>query len=85
MLYHQSATAWASDTAGATVGRALMQSDGDFVVLNGAGARQCSSNTGGSIGAFIVLKNNGAVVIYDANGAPLRSSPGIDSICQPVP
>lgn len=48
-----------------------MQRDGNFVIYNGFSLRASfSTHMEGHGGAFIVLQDDGNLVIYDANGPP---------------
>jgi alpha-tubulin suppressor-like RCC1 family protein len=62
---------WSSDTAGSTVGEAVMQSDGNFVVYNADWARQWDSVTYGHPNGYLVMQDDGAIYIYSDDGVPL--------------
>jgi hypothetical protein len=73
--YEGSTALWNSGTgtAGSTV---IMQSDGNLVIYSGATAKW-SSGTGGNSGAYLILNNNGALMIDSSSGAILWAVPGI--------
>ena len=54
---------WASDTAGASSTRAVMQGDGNFVVYTGDQAIW-ASETDGHEGAYVRLQDDGNLVVY---------------------
>jgi hypothetical protein len=58
---------WASNTVG-TAGAAQMQGDGNLVVYDGTFVTRWNSNTVGAAGAFLVVQDDGNVVIYPAGG-----------------
>jgi len=67
---------WSSGTYGTSAGRTIMQSDGNFVVYNAAGAPVFHTYTFGNPGAFLRLQNNGSITIFRAyDQARLWSSP----------
>jgi pimeloyl-ACP methyl ester carboxylesterase len=55
---------WASGTAGAPVGWAELQVDGNFVIYGGS-APQWASGTDGNPGAYLQVHDNGEVVIHE--------------------
>jgi hypothetical protein len=57
---------WASNTNGKAVSKAIMQTDGNFVVYGYPNALW-ASNTNGKPGSYITLQNDGNVVIYQPN------------------
>lgn len=72
VLYHNGVgPIWASDTAGTSAGRALMQADGNFVIYDGSGAPVWHTGTPDNPGAYLVVQNDGNVVLYSAGGGVL--------------
>jgi aqualysin 1 len=55
-------------------GVAIMQTDGNFVVYNSAGAAVWASGTGGNPGAFLRVQSDGNVVVYSGSGRALWST-----------
>jgi hypothetical protein len=45
-----------------------MQGDGNFVVYDGSFVAKWQSNTAGAAGAFLVVQDDGNVVIYPTGG-----------------
>jgi hypothetical protein len=45
-----------------------MQTDGNFVVYNEGGIAVWATGTGGSSGAFLVLQDDGNLVVRDSSG-----------------
>jgi hypothetical protein len=62
---------WATNTGGASVGRAELQGDGNFVLYDGQNAARFASNTPGNPNSRMVLQNDGNLVIYASNGQPV--------------
>jgi hypothetical protein len=60
---------WATDTAGISPGQVVMH--GNLVMLDAAGAVVWASGTGGNPGAFLVVQDDGNVVIYRPDGQPV--------------
>ncbi len=48
-----------------------MQSDGNFVVYSAANSPLWASNTGGTLGASLVVAANGSVTVESDSGSPL--------------
>ena len=65
---------WASGTnpSGA---RAVMQDDGNFVVYNGSGTALWATGTSGSPGAYLSLRDTGALSVVSAAGSHLWAGP----------
>jgi hypothetical protein len=81
--YNASGTAiWWSGTSGQTVTQAVMQSDGNFVLYNGA-TPVLSTHTSGHPGAFLTVGNDGNLVISQG-GAPLWTSNSAQTTVLPV-
>lgn len=59
---------WASGTHGRAVSRAIMQTDGNFVIYGYPGAIW-ASNTNGWHNAYLIVQNDGNVVIYGSKAA----------------
>jgi len=59
---------WASNTYGRQASRAIMQSDGNFVIYAPNGPAFWATGTNGSPGATLLLQNDGNVVIYRPDG-----------------
>lgn len=55
---------WSSATTGRGGVRAIMQSDGNFVIYDGANRAVWSSNTAGRPGSYASVENTGKFVIY---------------------
>ena len=62
---------WGSRTDGLSVGRCVMQADGNLVVYDGAGAPRWASETWRHPGSKLIVQNDGNAVIYTTNGAPV--------------
>jgi hypothetical protein len=65
---------WWTGTLGAP-GRAAMQPDGNFVVYDAGGTPRWHTYTFGNVGAYLSMQNNGAIVVYRADGYRLWGSP----------
>lgn len=69
---------WASNTSGVPGARAVMQPDGNFVILDySTGENQgaiFSTGTSGNSGATLTIQNDGAVVVRSRTGAQLFNS-----------
>ncbi len=66
VVYAADGTAlWASDTSGASAGRAEMQTDGNFVVYDAAGVPLWASDTYAP-GGYVTVRNGGFLMLYDA-------------------
>ena len=61
--------AWASNTAGRSVGAAVMRDDGNLVVQDASTAAVWTSGTGDHPGSRLVVQDDGNVVIYRPDGA----------------
>ena len=64
VLYGPSGPVWASNTTGASAGRAEMQGDGNLVVYDASSTPVWASGTDGHNGAFLSIHENGNLVIY---------------------
>ena len=62
---------WTSGTGGIAPQQALMQTDGNFIIVDAGGGIPWQTNTGGNAGARIVLQNDGNLVIFGGDGTPL--------------
>jgi hypothetical protein len=62
---------WASDSAGSSAGRAVMQGDGNLVVFDAMSRVVFATNTSSHPGARLVMQNDGNLVIYDTNGVAI--------------
>ena len=62
---------WSTDTAGTTPGQALLQTDGNFVVVDDTGVVRWSSGTPGNLNAYLAVQDDGNVVIYGSEGQPV--------------
>lgn len=73
VLYdHRNQTAlWSTNTAGTTVGQAIMQSDGNFVLYDGDGDARWASGTSGNPKAYLLVQNDGNIVVYSPDGRSL--------------
>jgi hypothetical protein len=65
------AALWHTSTDGTSPGEAILQTDGNFVVYDGAGTARWSSGTGGHPNAYLVVQSDGNVVIFDSNDQPI--------------
>ncbi len=65
---------WASQTAGTSVGQAVMQDDGNFVIYDAHGNGMWHTGTNGNPGAVLTLQEDGNLVVYTASGVPIWSS-----------
>jgi len=52
---------------------AIMQDDGNLVVISAAGKPLWASRTGGNSGAYLVIQNDGNLVIYRSDGKSIWS------------
>jgi hypothetical protein len=59
---------WLTGTGGSSPGQAILQTDGNFVVYDGAGTPLWQSHTGGNPGGSMILQEDGNLVIYGSNG-----------------
>ena len=77
VLYDQrsGAVKWASNTDGATAGRAALQRDGRFVVYDAEGTPRWTSGSGPGRGAVLVLQDDGNVVVRGQDGAIYTAAP----------
>ncbi len=57
---------WASDTAGASAGRAELQTDGNFVVYDGAGVPVWDTGSDAP-GGYLTVRTGGYLMLYDAS------------------
>jgi hypothetical protein len=56
---------WQSGTEGHSGARAVLQSDGNFVIYSASNAILWASNTAGNPGTTLAVQNDGNVVLYD--------------------
>lgn len=68
VLYGPSGYIWASNTSGQSVGRAVMQGDGNLVVYDAGNVARWSSVTAGNAGATFQLDNTGLARVVRTNG-----------------
>lgn len=68
--YYESTAIWASNT-GSSVGQVTMQG-GNLVMFDANGSHVWDSGTGNSLGGYLVIHDNGDLVIYDSTGAPKK-------------
>lgn len=74
VLYYYNVGLWSTVTAGnPSINRAIMQGDGNFVLYDTNNVGRWSTITAGYPGSYIVLQNDGNLVIYQ-NGVPRWSS-----------
>jgi hypothetical protein len=66
---------WTSGSATQNTWRTYMQPDGNFVVYSAFGQAGFSTNTEGNPGAYIVMEDSGCLVVYDATGNQLWTTP----------
>jgi hypothetical protein len=64
---------WTANTAGTAPGQALLQTDGNFVVVDAAGVVRWSSGTPGNLNAYLAVQDDGNLVIYGSGGQPIWS------------
>ena len=69
---------WSSNTSGVPGARAVMQPDGNFVILDYSTGENrgaiFSTGTSGNPGAMLTIQNDGAVVVRSRSGAQLFNS-----------
>lgn len=58
---------WASGTDGSNAMRAIMQSNGNFVLYDFLGDALWASGTNGKPGSFLIIQDDGNLVIYQPN------------------
>ena len=64
---------WASNTQGVSGARAVMQSDGNFVVYNPNWQPVWASGTG-VWGSYLIVQDDGNLVVYTSGGSPVWAS-----------
>ena len=69
--YGPTGSLWQSGTAWWGATRAVMQSDGNFVIYKANGSVLCATRTYNNPGAHIEVQNDGNLVIYTSGGAPI--------------
>jgi pseudomonalisin len=74
VLYSNGNPVWTPFTQGNPGAKAVMQSDGNFVIYNVQGRPLWWSGTGGNPGARIFLQDDSNLVIYSNGGVPLWQS-----------
>lgn len=62
---------WATGTNGKGGYQAVMQTNGDLVVLNSSGTQIWHSNTAGNAGAYLAIQGDGNLVIYTTANKPI--------------
>ena len=67
---------WFTNTAGATGGVFVMQSDGNLVIKDAQNVVRWQSATAGNPGAYFGVRGDGNLVIYNAAGAPIWDAYG---------
>ena len=70
---------WDSGTGGNPSARAVLQSDGNFVVYSASNAVLWASNTAGNPGATLAVQDDGNVVLYE-NGQALWATKTVSTI-----
>lgn len=66
---------WASNTYGATLGKAWMQGDGNLVIYNASNTPIWQSGTFGNNNAFLAVQSDGNMTIYkDTTNTPIWST-----------
>jgi hypothetical protein len=76
---------WASNTAGTSIGMAVMQGDGNFVIYDARGEPVWSSGTPDAPGARLVLQNDGNLVLYDSEQIPRWNTETAEAEQRPQP
>ena len=74
VAYDDGVAYWSAGTRGAGGGSAVMESGGNFVVYDAAGAARWSTHTHGNAGAHLGIQNDCNVVLRAAGGAALWAS-----------
>ena len=69
VVYQGNQPIWHTGTAGQPIVRAVMQPDGNFVLVRNDGRPAWWTQTSGFPNAVLVLHDNGALVIYQGNRA----------------
>ena len=59
---------WATNTNGTVPGKAILQTNGNFVVYNGDGKPIKATETNGKIPSYLQMKNDGNLVLYGTDG-----------------
>lgn len=67
---------WFTNTAVATGGVFVMQSDGNLVIKDAQNVVRWQSATAGNPGAYFGVRGDGNLVIYNAAGAPIWDAYG---------
>jgi hypothetical protein len=62
---------WSAGTNGNTVGQAVMQGDGNFVIYDAGSVAIWSTETAGNPGARLAVQDDGNLVVYRADGTAL--------------
>lgn len=62
------AALWASQTSATTVGEALLQGDGNFVIYDGQGVARWATGTAGHTNVRLLVQNDGNLVLYRSDG-----------------
>lgn len=60
---------WSSESYGTTIGVAIMQTDGNFVVYDRQGVVRYTSHTSKNPGSFLRVQDDGNVVVYTPSGS----------------
>lgn len=79
VLYGPAGPRWASHTLGRSLGRVLMQTDGNCVLYDGDGKPRWATGTVGHPGARLLVQNDGNVVVYSASGKALWASGTVET------
>jgi hypothetical protein len=75
---------WASNTNGRPATRAVMQTDGNFVVYSASNVPFWATATNGFPGASITLQDDGNLVVYDAAGRARWASNTVQNFQSPT-
>jgi hypothetical protein len=74
-MIHINRAIWAAKTDGRNASRAIMQTDGNFVVYDNNNHPLFATNTSGHQGAFMIMQDDGNLVVYTGDGqSPLWAS-----------
>src|SRR6185436_8605854 len=61
---------WSSTTQNSTLGYVEMRIDGNLMLVDGTGQMRWQSDSGGHYGAYLLVQNDGNLVIRDPDDSP---------------
>jgi hypothetical protein len=76
VVYRSTQPIWYTGTAGQPIGRAVMQPDGNFVLVRRDGRPAWWTGTAGYPNALLVLRNDGGLALYHGNRLLWQSAGG---------